>query len=552
MRPMPPIKWMGMPWHGLADGGVLTTPLDGNKMVAGDGGAVTVRHPSALGAVRNLAQQTKDAAYGHEWRDYALLCGTMRAVDGGPALGANRWLYCAPDGRTWVMSVEKAVSGATFTLEIWRRGLFGAFRIGGVPHTIADQKVGQLDILFVLPGDYSGGETANSVAASAYLDRASCVVPNPAGSSVFVHVMADKDVFHATKISIEGDDAGTYAIVPVTISGSGDVNANGIGISANFGTVDRYEDLVDEDNGSFGGPSSQPSDWTDCQNFSDPPPPTDPQSAGLQYDQRFWTIWDFMGVQIGRNGPINNAVATVYRTHHGDVKLTKRKTTWSYRHWERAGNSWEQTLEYQSEQTGEFPPGTPIYSYVLQNTSYNCDVYEVIKGAGAGSATGGEWEVRIEYEAFNIGERLANRQNYDFTPTYPAGGGTGCNQGWPHDGLPSPYSDNLDESSIGPLTNGMTHAAVDLDGGLTVYPGLLLLTFWYNKPDNSDTRRYRQVGLGIGESDVIKFMDETLELPTGVWPPPQNDIQNRWSFQPVQEVGSFDSTPFTVSPLQYC
>lgn len=550
MNKFVPIKTIGMPYHGLAEAlnypseWLTLTTSDGDKLVKGNGGAVVVRHPSAPGASRTPAQQVNDTANGYEWRDYALLCGGTRAVNGGPELGRQRWLYCSADGRTWVMSVEKSVAGNVFTLEIWRRALFGYF--GPNPPSITDEKVGEVAIPFVLPSDYTGVLTAADVAASAWIDRAACTVPSPDGSSVFVHVMADEDVYWATEVVMEDKVGGTYAIVPVTISGTGDVANGGVGITASFGTVDQYDDLVIEAfRGGSGLADRAPNDWYgwECVGgriTEDHPNP--PLSAGLTYTDTYWTEWaNPNAVYGGDTGVKDHRRAVVYRTHQGDVEHAKI-LDWSGWIYTTVNAGRREIVSTFLSVFDYYNPGTGVthYKWQAQGSVYTDTMWwdeesrfepqEEVSIKVGGVEVAGRWQVKVDHR---------KKYYWGFVQSSSCTLWTGNNVVGT---LPSDiYLPDEYESTIGTIAPGFPMYNVDMEGDFTIYPGMIIMQFHYTKPDYSNLKRFQQVGVGIGENSVAKFMDEYIEFSAGVWPPPINLVQNRWAFQPVTLEGVHDT-----------
>lgn len=242
MNEVRPFHALGMPWHGLATNGQLTTAV-GTKTINYDTGGLlgpclTVRHPAAPGVSRNAAQIARDAAQGHEWRDYALLTGTDHNINGGPALGSDSWLYCDAGGATWVIRLEAVDNGATMAVNVWLDALFGRFHVDRPfsPQLLATLSTWAPDI----PTWYSGPTTVNDVIDQLNLTAAKCIAPSADGASCFINVFCDDDTIsgdlyaETQPLSIETQPTGfaLVAVLEVAISGSGDITNNGAGITA--------------------------------------------------------------------------------------------------------------------------------------------------------------------------------------------------------------------------------------------------------------------------------------------------------------------------------
>lgn len=100
---------LGVPYHGLLTGGVLTLsngrtitwPTAGVTPAASPSGdCYILRVPGVPPVEMPPAELAAEAAAGREWRNYALLTGRGRNY-GGINVGTRAWLYAAPDGTVW-------------------------------------------------------------------------------------------------------------------------------------------------------------------------------------------------------------------------------------------------------------------------------------------------------------------------------------------------------------------------------------------------------------------------------------------------------------------
>jgi len=248
-----PFKAQGMPWHGLATDGVLPTTV-GNKTVAYDatgfvGPCKAVRHPQAPGVSRNTAQVARDTAQGHTWRDYALLTGPQHNVNGGPALGADSWLYCDAGGATWVMRLEAIDNGATMTFKLWLDALFGR---SGRDRSFTPQVLATLSSWAPeIPSWYGGSYTAADVIDELIVATAETIAPSPDGASVFVNIRCTDqaicaavypetaEIYSRTDFWPVNDS--TVAVLEIAISGLGDIDDDGNGITATLTEDMAYE-----------------------------------------------------------------------------------------------------------------------------------------------------------------------------------------------------------------------------------------------------------------------------------------------------------------------
>jgi hypothetical protein len=539
---------VGMPWHGKALDNVLTTPA-GNKTINGTGGCIPVRHPAAPGVSRSPEQVARDTAQGHTWRNYGLLCGNARAFNGGPEIGATKWLYCQPDGRTWVMEVVTSVSGADLTIEIWRRALF---RVFGRQYTTTDQKVGETTITFTLPPEYTGTVTAAQCAANASVDKASQIVPNPAGNSVFVHVTCTNGVYDATTANFEASVPlrQVFAIVQVTLSGNGDPTIGGAGITAAFPNTDTYEALRTESVDDLNVGDFPPAGWGDCSCVFFDPNPDPPTAAGQTKTTTNTCTVANSGEQIFHrtaSGFWRDAI--IYRTHLGDVVVRARDYIGSVDEHEVSGGPDVREDDYVSV---EGPPG--VFSWGLPvATRYTTSAWvsntrSDLTGPGSDRYTVQGQQIKVSVGAFVFDYEwdiiLEHRKIYVFANSSCEGGG------WPRTLPPEESFPTSFISNLGVLSGGMSFTNIDMVGGLTIHPGYIQVSAAYDNLNNDGDRHYINEFVGIGEVNFVNFASNVLDYTTGVQPPPISERITTHAWQPVDEVGEIGIG--SVPSLKYC
>lgn len=247
------ISEIGMPYHGLAVNGDLSTS-DGTKSITTSGGLVghaqIVRHPAAPGASRNTAQSNIDTARGYEWRDYALLTDSTHGINGGPGLGNLKWLYCDPSGATWVLRVGYTKNGSQIDFEVWIDAIFGRF---GRLRTFSPRQIASLSWSPAIPSWVSTSFTAANVVSLIDLTQDNTLAISPDGSDVFVNLFSydgsgtglNQDCFiETTPCGLDGDYNYAIALVGVlrvAVTGSGDLDFDGAGISATLTQDLAYE-----------------------------------------------------------------------------------------------------------------------------------------------------------------------------------------------------------------------------------------------------------------------------------------------------------------------
>lgn len=94
-------RLFGQPHHGLVVNGELTLSTGRKIEVTGvSGDCYIVRVPGTPPVDITPLESAREAASGREWRTYALLSGRDKHY-GGMTIGADAWLYAAPDRTVW-------------------------------------------------------------------------------------------------------------------------------------------------------------------------------------------------------------------------------------------------------------------------------------------------------------------------------------------------------------------------------------------------------------------------------------------------------------------
>ena len=247
-----------MPYHGLAlDGEFVAaagTEYEQQLAVSGAGACTVVRHPAATGIYRNPIEAADDAARGFEWRNYALLCGSQRAFNGGPELGGNAWLYCDPAGPTWLMRLQREVidsvpdqTQSKVRFKVLRASLFGWFG----RQSPEAEVVATFDWQPQFPEWYTAGtyEPWELVPFIASYNPELSIVPSSDGSKVIINVLSvhqaiNAAVFPETMVELAtGTNIALVGLIEVDLSGSPDLDT-GAGLVTTFSKTHDYPDLV--------------------------------------------------------------------------------------------------------------------------------------------------------------------------------------------------------------------------------------------------------------------------------------------------------------------
>lgn len=143
-QPGPPgrVTIWGHPWHGLVEDGVLTLPNAATMPYsiptgAGEADVLAFQPPGTPAVSRTPDQAAADTAAGRQWLDYALISGRgTRRLYGKVMGGSGTWLYAAPDGSRWRVTLG-GVPGIHDLTTPWITTVtcarFGEF--GGAPET---------------------------------------------------------------------------------------------------------------------------------------------------------------------------------------------------------------------------------------------------------------------------------------------------------------------------------------------------------------------------------------------------------------------------------
>lgn len=117
----------GWPWHGRVDLNSRLHLPNGQTLSynAPSGGlrfmfTYRVKVPGVAPVLRSPEESEADAAAGREWRDEAIMGGFNLY---GKELGG--WIYSAPDGTKWVISINHSQAGATMPVQARRFGVLG-------------------------------------------------------------------------------------------------------------------------------------------------------------------------------------------------------------------------------------------------------------------------------------------------------------------------------------------------------------------------------------------------------------------------------------------
>jgi len=344
VKPFKKFEILGMPYHGAAVNGQLTT-ANGTLSIGGFGhDALIARNPLAPGVSRTPAQQTSDTANGYEWRDYLILQGKSRQVNGADALGESRWLYCDSNGVPWIMSIEfatRAPGSASQGIEIWRRGVFGRF--GRDYSNLTDELLLTFTWAPTLPTWYGGSRTIPELldAGSLYND-AIAIVPSEDGASVYFNIASGSglwkeafpDLFITGQFNPEARNI--CGLISITISGAGDLATTGAGIAAAASLTHDIADLyltrtvTNSDSGGSAGSET----WTGSPGTiqQDGPPAEDYYPGNLDWTSNYVLGRDGDGQRVVLNETVIETL--LYRTHEGDVtryrlEQNNSTTTWT-------------------------------------------------------------------------------------------------------------------------------------------------------------------------------------------------------------------------------
>jgi len=515
-----------MPYHGLAESGTLSH-TSGNKTIVGTGGGcIEVRNPQAPGNTRTTEQQAADTTAGLEWRDYALLCGTQHAVNGGPVLGANKWLYCDANGLTWVVGIEQTQNANSVDVALKLYAQFGAFRKQS--KEFAASTLASLNWTASMPTWYTGVLTPSDIVyQNMYFDKGDFIVPNTTGASTYINGYYAGGV--GFEVNLMSTPAGTGSVISVllaSISGTGDPDNSGDGITATLVESHAFEgDLVtrmDYYETSTGWPT--PPDYTKrsqsrTDTFDPPEAATTPsegdtwqtvETKAYELDDGFESRSNFLAGRADYD-------TVLFVRHDGDIEVSGR-----------SGG-------YATDIEGWSPAG---YTYTINRTF-----------------TGGTWvedDCTSSTASYSREYRSYEEAYYAFavcgtTVTYSAIEMTGFDSSQTDnecDGITSPPGTNYDQL----IVNGYTYAAgtdlADLEVEVSVQ--MINKDIWkfagqaknVSTTDNRYWRRYLSAVDGVG----------ILEIQQNSVSGSQPQQYPNWSVQPVTESVDWSIT----DTLQHC
>lgn len=561
-----------MPFHGLATNGDFTV-ASGTKTINYStnvvGQAIPFRHPQAPGVSRNAAQTTRDTAQGHTWRDYALLTGDNRNVNGGPALGADSWLYGDANGATWVVRIEAIDNGSTMTIKLWLDAIFGRF---GRDYGFAARQLDMLTWAPEIPSWYTGGTTAADVIDNVSVTAAENLAVSTDGATAYINIRCTdptivKNVYPETaEIYTNTTDFPTgdslVGVVAVTISGNGDLTAHGNGIT---GTL--VEDMKFETGGTpivsaranFTLQDSGTENWSFTNdNPNQPDPPSGPPEGSDTFT--FIQTWSLSNAgdtsgYIGRSE--QSHTATLYK--HPDGVVTREyldQTT--NQEWSLAWtNSYSETYDCINQFIVNellFNYGTAFYDnwyiddcYCSGNTYTTRTNKTTARKTHAYTVFGDEYRYEYEYvltEVFNTVPSLPNNNYME-----KVCGASGCQ--------PNAPSNPADVTTY--TLNGSTiSGATDLWHEYRLLaPNLHYLCLDYPQTTVT-TREMREVVVGIDEDGDTheEYNAVTTHAILGTPRKVPDARELVWTWQPVLEVSTHDGltlfTAYTGDYYQYC
>lgn len=343
----------GAPYHGLATNGTLTHAYAGTLSVSYDGGTnadligpcVYVKNPTAPGLIRNTAQAAKDSAESMEWRDYALLTGVNRAFTGSPdaELGPFRWLYADPTGNTWRLNLAYAKDTDTITFEVHLDAIFGRF---GVPRAFSSSLLASLVWSPDIPSWYTPGYTASDIVTAVNLDFNYTLAIAEDGSEVYVHIWCadatiNAAVFKETTAQVAGHNTARalIGVLKITLTGSGDLDASGSGITATLVENLAYEGGIVT--GRTASSAATPPSTITCDYIQITATTDWPEFPGIDCTDTIFTTFDqvfsfsYTGATSGSSAGDELAFSAIlYRTPDGDVvrdfDLISGRQNWTF------------------------------------------------------------------------------------------------------------------------------------------------------------------------------------------------------------------------------
>lgn len=354
---------LGYPYHGLASGGAPVNFADGKSVtVYGTGSCIEARHPSAPGANRNTAELAADAARGWVWRDYALLTGDNRAFNGSidAQMGPNGWLYVDTNGLPWRITIEQQPPDFTnewVEIQVWRRALFGRFKYLEDWSTITDEQIGSYKIVPVVPTWYGGSYLSVDLLVNLFTEHPTCTVPNEDGSNCIVNVYSTsgiaREVFPETTTGwgTSYDQRTLVEAFEIDLSGAGDLDLAGVGISATFNQLYDGPGLISGRVRVTGSTGSLPT-FNYSSNTTLPDIPCDTIGATFTGDETF-SVNGLASGSIpyyqGQNRHIYTGILFVH--HSGNITRYYRREKYG-EFWYQESGSYSADVVYECTPTG--------------------------------------------------------------------------------------------------------------------------------------------------------------------------------------------------------
>lgn len=268
-----PVSSLGCPYHGEAvDEYYLGRKVCTIPSGAATGPCVLIRHPAAPGA-----KEYQDSG---DYRNYALAVGHTRSIngaDGGVGIGRNRWLYCDPNGATWLLRLNygfTSVTETTMYFEVVLDKVFGRF--GREYPSIETTMTGALGTAYVewqpeIPSWYDdslfGGYTPSiaDLCASVDLDWINTLAFSEDGSEVYVNISMN-DLHRAVSwVYPETSNLGRFwgmtygrtlaSVLKITIGGTSLPEENGVGLTAQITLFHDFAELVSSRTYTPGNPA---------------------------------------------------------------------------------------------------------------------------------------------------------------------------------------------------------------------------------------------------------------------------------------------------------
>ena len=573
MNKLPNFSAIGMPWHGLATDGVLSTALDGNKTIAEPAGVVgaciPIVHPAAPGATRNTAQAARDVAHGFDWRSYALLCGDAHAVNGSPdaEIGQKRWLYCDASGPTWVVGLRTTVGASSITFELYLEGIFGRF---GRQYAFTPRKLDELIWTPGIPSWYGGAYNATHVVPQINLASNIMLAPSADGATCYVNLICTSEtvndqLYNETRYLANGSSTAGDALVgvlAVTISGAGDLGNDGAGITGSVAEDLAYEGgLVTGRSQWVNDPVGTPLDIdvVFTPKITAPSTTTCPatEETTFVFEASLSVVGGDSTYSTNRVGSEYNAV--LYKAPGGTVERGFVGHYDAYEYVVTTSGSYQTTFELSNCNTDG-----PIFNYYIGSGGQ-----WYVKSCSQGAQTlavnirqrvvnRAEIEYSVFGEAYSISyETIDETYSQQYVQTFPdtATQFPNCS------GFPSnPADEDTDTATLNGVsldTSGGIPSIVFYHEARILAPNLAYVALDYPQSSIS-TRDFDEIVVGVNSSSVAAeiYSDTTAHAPLGTTRKIPDLRELVWSWQPVTEESTHGPVTLFVtysgSRYQYC